>query len=52
MCLMQTGVNKPTNRGSAIAEHLLNNSECANNYSDSNFFQLLVKHVVNIILMF
>ena len=34
---MQTGVNKPTNRGSAIAEHLLNNPECANNYSDSNF---------------
>ena len=34
---METGLNKPSNRSSAIAEHLLNNSECANNYSDSNF---------------
>ena len=34
---MKTGLNKPTNRSSAIAEQLLNNSDCANNYSDSNF---------------
>ena len=34
---MKTGLNKPTNRSSAVAEHLINNSECANNYSDINF---------------
>ena len=28
---------KPSNRSSAIAEHLLNNSDYAKNYSDSNF---------------
>ena len=34
---MKTGLNKRTNRSSAIAEHLLNNSDCANNYRDSKF---------------
>ena len=34
---MDTDLNKPTNRSSAIAEHLLNNSDCAKNYRDSNF---------------
>ena len=34
---METGLNKPSNRSSAIAEHLLNNSDCAKNYRDSNF---------------
>ena len=34
---MDTGLKKPSNRSSAIAEHLLNNSDCAKNYSDSNF---------------
>ena len=32
---IKTGLNKPTNRSSANAEK--NNSECASNYSDSNF---------------
>ena len=34
---MDKNLNKPTNRSSAIAEHLLNNSDCAKNYRDSNF---------------
>ena len=34
---MDTGLNKPSNRSSAIAEQLLNNSDCAKNYRDSNF---------------
>ena len=34
---MKTGLNKPTNRSSAIAEHLLNNSDCTNNYRISIF---------------
>ena len=34
---MDTGLKKPFNRSSAIAEHLLNNSDCARDYSDSNF---------------
>ena len=34
---MDTGFEKPSNRSSTIAEHLLNNSDCAKNYSDSNF---------------
>ena len=34
---MKTGLNKPTNRSSAIAEHLVNNSNCANNYRDSRY---------------
>ena len=34
---MDTGLNKPSNRLSAIAEHLLNNYECAKNYTDSRF---------------
>ena len=34
---MDTGLNKPTNWSSAIAKHLLNNSDYAKNYRDSNF---------------
>ena len=34
---MKKGLNKPKNRSSAIAKHLLNNSDCANNYRDGNF---------------
>ena len=34
---MDTGLKKPSNRSSAIAEHLLNNSDCAKNYSDRIF---------------
>ena len=34
---IDTGLKKPSNRSSAIAENLLNNSDCARNYSDSNF---------------
>ena len=34
---MDTGLKKPSNRSSAIAEHLLNNSDGAKSYSDSNF---------------
>ena len=34
---MDTGLNKPSNRSSAIAEHLLNNYDCAKNYNDSHF---------------
>ena len=36
-CWMNTGLKKPSNRSSAIAEHLLNNSDCGKDYSDSNF---------------
>ena len=32
-----TGVNKPTNNSSAIAEHLLSNPVCARNYDDGRF---------------
>ena len=34
---MDKNLNKPTNRSSAIAEHLLKNLDYANNYRDSNF---------------
>ena len=34
---MDMGLKKPSNRSSANAEHLLNNSDCAKNYSDRNF---------------
>ena len=34
---MDTGLNKPINKSSAIAKHLLNNSDCAKNYRDRNF---------------
>ena len=34
---MQTGLNKPSNSSSTIAEHLLNNIDCSKNYNDSRF---------------
>ena len=34
---MELGLKKPSKRSSAVAEHLLNNSCCAKNYSDSHF---------------
>ena len=34
---MKTGLNKPSNNSSAIAEHLLNNIDCSKNYNDSRF---------------
>ena len=30
---MDTGLNRPSNRSLAIDKHLLNNSDCAKNYS-------------------
>ena len=37
---MKTGLNKPSNSSSAIAEHLLNNSDCSKNYNDSRFLTI------------
>ena len=34
---MDTGLKKLSNRSSAIAEHLLNDSDCAKSYSDCHF---------------
>ena len=34
---MDTCLNKPTNRSTAISEHLLSYFDCAKNYRDSNF---------------
>ena len=33
---IDTGLNKPSNRPSAIAEHLLNNYDCEKSYNDSH----------------
>ena len=34
---MDTGLNKPSNRSSAIAEHLLNKYDCAKKQNYSHF---------------
>ena len=34
---MDTGLNKPSNRSSAISEHLSNKNDSANTYCDSFF---------------
>ena len=48
---MDTVLTKPSNRSSAIAEHLLSNYKCAKNYNDSHFSILSkASNISNIII--